>query len=357
MDALALSTEQAMLAVGGTDTPSLKKAEVYLKTFLTKKAAAPTLLSLCTQSAHTVVRQLAAVLVRRKMRPLWNRLEPAARDSLKSGLIQRLAAEPARGVRKAVSSLIVTLGKALLPAGQWPELAAAIQAAATHASEELREISMVLLHDLVPAIGSIDCLAAWLRPVISAALNDVGSKKVRHAALEALAVALRFVNARKYSALFRDALPELMAAVRACLGEGEEDAVASALETVTDLIDENSPLFTPHVESVANMLILVVAQDTFEGETRDAASQALIRIIEAKPKTFLKKGLVDVVRPASGGAGMGGPGETSQPILHRAHPHVRTLPVILACARAAHHFRPRPHVHPHSTRCCRRCPL
>jgi Importin-beta N-terminal domain len=299
MDQLALSTEAAMSALGGTDNVLLKQAEAYLKVFLNKKAAGATLFVLLQHSSNTVVRQLSAVLLRPKLISFWNRITPQQREELKSTLIRRLAEEPARGVRKAVVSLIVALGKALLPGGNWPELAAAISASAKHPSEDVRELGMVLVKDLVDSMGpggaSQGGLAEPFKMVIGEALADAKSKKVRAAALRAMGALLRSIGDKKGIAAFKDVLPVMMGVTQQCLDDLQEDAVADSLGTLHDLIEYDSPILTPHIESVARFLINVMNDDRVEDSTKDAASESLICLIEAKPKTFVKKGLVDAV--------------------------------------------------------------
>jgi hypothetical protein len=305
MDDLSSSTERAMLALGGTDNLLLKQAEAYLKVFLNKKAAAATLFTLVQHSPHVLVRQLSGVLLRPKMITFWNRLTPALREQLKSVLISRLAEEPGRGVRKAVVSLIVALGKALLPGGNWPELMGAIQASAKHPSEDVRELGMVLLRDLIEALGEqVGPMAEGLKVVIGEALADAGSRKVRAAALRALGALLRCIEDKRNLSAFKDVLPVMMTVTQQCLEALQEDAVADALGTIQDLVDYDSPILSPHIDPVARFLIAVLGDERLEDGTRDVAAGSLVRLVEAKPKTFLKKGLVDAVRGAAAGGAL-----------------------------------------------------
>lgn len=292
-----------MLALKGTDNTLIKQAEAYLRVFLNKKAAAPTLFVLLQSSGDSYVRNLASVLLRPKMISFWNKLKtPELKGQVQSTLLARLAEEPIRGVKKAVVSLIVALGKALLPSGMWPQLATVIDAASKSPDEEVRELDMILVRDLLESLGpqQAGALAESFKSVILTAAGDLSSRRARGAALSALGLLLRVVDmdgSRRGLAALKDTVPVMMTMTTRCLDDLQEDAVADALATIDDLLYRDSPLLSSHIEPISHFLIACLANDRLEERTQDVAASALTNVMGIKPKTFVKKKLFDALLP------------------------------------------------------------
>lgn len=293
-----------MMALQGTDNTLIKQAEAYLRVFLNKKSAAPTMFVLLQSSAHSYVRNLASVLLRPKMISFWNKLKtPELKAQVQSTLLARLAEEPVRGVKKAVVSLIVALGKALLPSGMWPQLATVIDAASKSPDEEVRELDMILVRDLLESLGpQAGPLAESFKSVILTAAGDLSSRRARGAALSALGLLLRVIDndgSRRGLAALKDAVPVMMTMTTRCLDDLQEDAVADALATIDDLLYRDSPLLSSHIEPISHFLIACLANDKLEERTQDVAASALTNVMGIKPKTFVKKKLFDALLPVA----------------------------------------------------------
>ena len=102
MDATAAAAEAACVALSGSDTAAIQAAERALKSVLGAPGGGLALLTLSQHSAHEAARQLACVLLRKRIVPLWNRAKGRDKDAVKALLLQRLGEERSRPVRKSL---------------------------------------------------------------------------------------------------------------------------------------------------------------------------------------------------------------------------------------------------------------
>ena len=122
--------EALLLALGTADTAVIGQAEADLRRALTKPAFIGDLLDRLQRSPNAQVRQLAAVLMRRKVGGHWSKLPPPVQAQLKASLLTHLAAEPERLVRRATAGVAAVVAKHTLPKGEWAELLAFVTACA-----------------------------------------------------------------------------------------------------------------------------------------------------------------------------------------------------------------------------------
>ena len=86
------------------------------------------------------VRQLAAVILRKKIVKLWKKVKKPLQLEIKNGLLAQLKAEPERAVRKSIAALVSALAKVLVPHKKWDELLGFISACAVDPNAAYREL-------------------------------------------------------------------------------------------------------------------------------------------------------------------------------------------------------------------------
>ena len=102
-------------ALTAPDTTRIKQAEDALKPVLKRPESVGLLTTQVSRSENPAVRQIAAVILRKKIGKLWKKGKKNARERTKGLLLERLASEPERAVRKSVAALASALAKILLP--------------------------------------------------------------------------------------------------------------------------------------------------------------------------------------------------------------------------------------------------
>ena len=91
MDQLLLVLHQLLLP----DNAARKAAESSFKSMSNEPGILPALLQFVRQGDSPGVRQLAAVLMRRRVATLWPQQSPETKEAMKAGLLESVATEPA----------------------------------------------------------------------------------------------------------------------------------------------------------------------------------------------------------------------------------------------------------------------
>ena len=104
----------------------LQEAEATLNRAMQTPAFICDLAERLRHSASPQVRQLAAVLMRRRIGSHWRKLDPTTQQQLKAALLECINAEPVHLVRVGVANVVAVIAKHTLPKGQWNELFAGL---------------------------------------------------------------------------------------------------------------------------------------------------------------------------------------------------------------------------------------
>jgi importin-4 len=150
--------EPVMMRVFMNDTEQIKAAEEILKQYTKKPASVPVLLGIMKTSTQPQVRQLAAVLLKKKIVAHWPKFTPQQGSEIKATLLEAVVQEPVKLVRHAVATLMARLSKQLFADQQtgWPEMLHFVaQCAQQKESEDHRELAFVILHELTETIGDV----------------------------------------------------------------------------------------------------------------------------------------------------------------------------------------------------------
>ncbi|KAH8058274.1 hypothetical protein JL722_6131 [Aureococcus anophagefferens] len=268
MNAEDQQLEAVLVALTAPDTSRIKQAEDALKPVLKKSACVGALMTQVASSGNVAVRQIAAVILRKKIVKLWKKLKKSAQTRVKAAILERLGSEPERAVRKSVAALASALAKVLVPHNKWPELLAFISQCATAAtSPQHRELAYLLLLQLSETVAtSLSSQLGQLAQLFRAALGDE-ERAVSVMALRACCAFVSTLSTDDDAMLFRDLVPPMV-------------AVATPV-----------PVLAPHVGDVVPLLLDVMraGDDDLERATRDGAASVIGALAEWKPKLLGKR--------------------------------------------------------------------
>ena len=152
----------------------LQEAEATLNRAMKAPAFICELSERLRHSQSPQVRQLASVLMRRRIGSHWAKLDAATQHALKANLLESVTAEPVHLVRVGVANVVAVIAKHTLPRGEWNELFAGLFQCSRSAAEDQREVAMLLLTSLLEAEEVVECLRPHFETLCS----------VRHAALQ-----------------------------------------------------------------------------------------------------------------------------------------------------------------------------
>ncbi len=250
-------------------------------------------------SQADAVRHIAAVLLRKRITGHYQNLPPEYKTKLQTDLLQLLASENIRAVRNGAIGVTSTICKLQAPEEEeapadyvpWPELFQFISAASQDASPEARELSFLLLMEMVDTVGTFlssqfNHLAQLFHGSITNAQEDI---KVKNAAVKALGGLMSFLSDDVEAVeVFCNLIPALLQFSADCQKRNDEDTVGIILDVLYDLAYSPCQVVTLHLPAIIIFCLGCMADPNLEMQIRDSAALVVATMSESKPKSFGK---------------------------------------------------------------------
>lgn len=284
--------EACLLQLTHPDTEQIKQAEVAIKAYVKQLASVGGLMTQLQGSAKPEVRQLAALMLRKKIFKHWPKLDAATQAGVKQALLQRAAEDPVHVVRTTVAALVAALALHEAPAGKWPELMVFINTCATTGGADQREIAMRLLQLLGESMGThLQPHFADLKNLYGAALQDPEALAVRVGAMRAACALVEFLEDGDLRS-FRELVPLMSTVLQQCVANGAETEAVEFLDVFSEIASHPFPILDQSFPQFIELLLQIILAEQLEVSTRASASYAIGEFIKKKPKTVGKKELV-----------------------------------------------------------------
>ncbi|PKA63742.1 Transportin-1 [Apostasia shenzhenica] len=287
---MAQSLELLLIQFLMPDNDARRQAEEQIKRLAKDPQVIPALVHHLRTAKTPNVRQLSAVLLRKKITGHWAKLPPNVKHSVKSALIESITLENSPLVRRSSTNVVSIIAKYAVPAGEWPDLLPFLFQCSQSSQEEHREVALILFSSLMETIGpTFQAHLVNLQPILLKCLQDESSTRVRIAALKAVGSLIEFINEGvDVVKLFREFVPSILNISRQCLASGEEDVASISFEIFDELIESPAPLLGDSVRSIVQFSLEVCASQNFELNIRHQAIQIVSWLAKYKA-SFLKK--------------------------------------------------------------------
>lgn len=287
---MAQSLELLLIQFLMPDNDARRQAEEQIRRLARDPQVVPALVHHLRTAKTPNVRQLAAVLLRKKITSHWPKLPPDSKASLKQALIDSITLDHSHPVRRASANVVSIIAKYAIPAGEWPELLPFLFQCSQSPQEDHREVALILFSSLTETIGAtFQSHLNNLQPILLKCLQDETSSRVRIAALKAVGSFIEYVNdGGDIVKMFRDFVPSILNISRQCLANGEEDVASIAFEIFDELIESPAPLLGDSVRSIVQFSLEVSANQDLEINIRQQAIQIISWLVKFKA-SFLKK--------------------------------------------------------------------
>lgn len=249
------------------------------------------------------VRQLAAVLLRKRVLAMWRELPADHQANLKGILLNRMGTEPVRLVRLAIAHVLCVLARVELRTG-WPELLQAINAAGQSESAEHRELAVMLVHSLAHTVtdegmgdGGVNLQLAG--DVVVRGLED-SVWAVRGMAARAVGSLAPYLLGKHQvkQALVVALVPRVIQLVKECGAQTgsahptEMTRVAlQCLEVLEQIIEGTPSKFGP-IDDIIQLLMFTVSAPDAHPRVREEASEVLATLVTSRPKAVVNKDLI-----------------------------------------------------------------
>ncbi|KAJ0971623.1 hypothetical protein J5N97_019582 [Dioscorea zingiberensis] len=287
---MAQSLELLLIQFLMPDNDARRQAEDQIRRLAKDPQVVPALVHHLRTAKTPNVRQLAAVLLRKKITGHWAKLPPHVKHSVKSALIESITLEHSPPVRRASANVVSIVAKYAVPAGEWPDLLPFLFQCSHSSQEDHREVALILFSSLTETIGpTFQSHLSDLQPLLLKCLQDESSTRVRVAALKAVGSFIEFINdGNDVVKLFREFIPSILNVSRQCLANGEEDVASISFEIFDELIESPAPLLGDSVKSIVQFSLEVCSSQSLELNIRQQAIQIISWLANYKA-TFLKK--------------------------------------------------------------------
>ncbi|KHG04365.1 putative importin subunit beta-4 [Gossypium arboreum] len=290
---MAQSLELLLIQFLMPDNDARRQAEDQIKRLAKDPQVVPALVQHLRTAKTPNVRQLAAVLLRKKITGHWAKLAPQVKQLVKQSLIESITMEHSPPVRRASANVVSIVAKYAVPAGEWPDLLPFLFQCSQSPQEDHREVALILFSSLTETIGStFRPHFADLQALLLKCLQDETSNRVRVAALKAVGSFLEFTNDGAEVVKFREFIPSILNVSRQCLSAGEEDVAIIAFEIFDELIESPAPLLGDSVKSIVQFSLEVSSNQNLESNTRHQAIQIISWLAKYKANSLKKQKLV-----------------------------------------------------------------
>ncbi|KAK6915147.1 hypothetical protein RJ641_020264 [Dillenia turbinata] len=275
------------------DNDARRQAEDQIKRLAKDPQVIPALVHHLRTAKTPNVRQLSAVLLRKKITGHWAKLSPQLRQLVKQSLIESITLEHSPPVRRASANVVSIIAKFAVPAGEWPDLLPFLFQCSQSAQEDHREVALILFSSLTETIGvAFKPYFTELQALLLKCLQDETSNRVRVAALKAVGSFLEFTQDSNEVIKFREFIPSILNVSRQCLASGEEDVAIIAFEIFDELIESPAPLLGESVRTIVQFSLEVCSSQNLEVNTRHQAIQIISWLAKYKSSSLKKHKLV-----------------------------------------------------------------
>ncbi|GAU24360.1 hypothetical protein TSUD_390690 [Trifolium subterraneum] len=290
---MAQSLELLLIQFLMPDNDARRQAEDQIKRLAKDPQVVPALIHHLRTAKTPNVRQLSAVLLRKKITGHWSKLPPQIKQLVKQSLIDSITMENSPPVRKASANVISIVAKYAVPSGEWPDLFPFLFQCSQSPHEDHREVALILFSSLTETIGNaFRPHFADLQALLLKCLQDETSNRVRVAALKAVGSFMEFTHDGDEVVKFRDFIPSILNVSRQCLASGEEDVAIIAFEIFDELIESPAPLLGDSVKSIVQFSLEVCSTQSLEPNTRHQAIQIISWLAKYKSSTLKKHKLI-----------------------------------------------------------------
>jgi hypothetical protein len=226
---------------------------------------------------------LAAVEARKLVTRHWASLPDDQKNSLRNQLFQFTLNEEVTLTRHSAARVIAAIASQDFEDGQWADLPGYLHQAATSQDARHREVGTYIIWTTLESTGdAFPGKSTDLYKLFSTTVQDPESVDVRIntlLGLSRLAMLLEPEEDPKALAMFQEAVPAMVAVLKATVDEGDEDRAMQAFEVFQTLLGCESALLQKHFGDLVRFMLELSSSRTVEDEFRSQAIAFLMQCV------------------------------------------------------------------------------
>ncbi|KAF2837586.1 ARM repeat-containing protein [Patellaria atrata CBS 101060] len=266
------------------NTEGVKAATATLnKEYYTSPASLTALLQILTSHESSALRQLAAVESRKLVSKHWAAVPADQKPTIRNQLLQTTFTEDDKLVRHSKARVVSAIAQYDLEDGQWGDLPPLLQRAAVEQNAQHREVGVYILFTLLETLGDLFTENLTdLFTLFSKTIQDPESMDVKINTMLCLSRIAMMVDPdedERSLKLFQDAVPHLVAVLKATVDAGDEEHALQAFEIFQTLIGLESALLNNHFGDLIKFMIDLASQTEIDDEYRAQALAFLMSCV------------------------------------------------------------------------------
>ncbi|KIW16263.1 hypothetical protein PV08_06314 [Exophiala spinifera] len=229
------------------------------------------------------LKQLAATQAKPLVSKHWTKIPQEQRQHARSQLFSATLAEPSSLVRHASSRLISSIAKIDLDDGEWPELPAMLQQAATSTSAAERAVGVYVLYSILETMGDgFSSKFKELFALFSKTIKDPESLEVRINTMLAISKMALVIDADEDEAsikAFQAIFPAMVAVLKDTIDSGKEEEAMLAFEVFNTLLTAEYQLISQHFLDLVRFMNDIASNRDMSDEIRTQAISFLMQCV------------------------------------------------------------------------------
>ncbi|EGG24503.1 importin 4 [Cavenderia fasciculata] len=246
-----------------------------------------------SSSSGSIIRQLSAVLMRKKISVHWLHITEEQRVGLKSTLLQQFMQEPENAIKKAVAEVIIIICRISLPIGDWNEFLPFLYQLSQQQNSVFRELQMYMFEILLEHITVVAEHSTELAQLFKNGLNDP-VLKVRTNTLKAVGSAIvTFSHDKKVVEKFLELMPLIIENIKICIQNHLDEEVQSSFVMFDELVESQLPTIVRVLPEIIKFSYQVAAAQDLDPSVRISAVEFIDVVIQNKPKIIRDSNLLE----------------------------------------------------------------
>lgn len=271
------------------DAQIRSQAEAALNDFTKQPESILQLLHHLQSSPAMEERQLAATVMRQKIKAYWRKIPTAGQAGVKDALLGAITQEPASSVCRMEADAVAYIAKDEVPANAWPQLLPWLDQCCTKGDAKQQLTGLRVLTALLERIGvyMVPHLDALSR--VCSNLMASESSELRQEAITALIALCPLVVNDAHVAKFQQLVPRLLQISQAIVAsQSNEEEAEAALRMFAEFAECPAPLLGKAVSDILTWSLQVGSSRQLSTELRHQALQVVDMIASKKPKQFVR---------------------------------------------------------------------
>jgi len=286
--------QNLLINVTKPDTNLVKSSGQKLQQFMTQHPkAAGLMLQQVAKSPVVEARQMAAILLRREISKMWNKMDPESRKQCQVLLLERLVAEENNAVRLPLAVLIKDVAKLC---DEWPDLFKVLEhIISLEVSENLRETGIKLMRFLVSTSIGMDHWETFMDIFQKTIVHQGSSLRIRVEAVKGWGVCSNYLDSEEPGEAKKipPVVGPILQVLKATIDANEEMLTGNVIEVLNDFLDMNFNIIGNEIGEVSKtMLQIAKMQDLISRETRAMAVKHLELLCRRRMKMVQRMKMV-----------------------------------------------------------------